>query len=226
MERSGAQGLIRCSMTRRLAFYLFGNFILALGVIISVKSGLGVTPVQSIPYVISHLTGVDQGVVIMGVYSFFVLLQAILLRRAFRLSQLLQIVIAVLFGSSVTICALLITFTPPGVYFVRLLLSVTSVVLIALGLLLYLPTGLVPQPAEGLILVISRLTGCRLHNIKLVTDCTMVAIASLISFFAVGEVMGVREGTLISMVGIGKVLGLFLKLWQERIRVFCFCEPQ
>lgn len=224
MEHNDAGEMISCTMTRRLATYLLGNFILALGVIVSIKSGLGVTPVQSIPYVLSRLTGVDQGGVTVGVYLFYVLLQAILLRKAFRPAQLLQIPVAVLFGSSVTICALLVTFTPPETYFVRLLLCVTSVILIALGLLFYLPTGLIPQPAEGLILAVSHFTGGKLHNIKLITDCAMVAVASLISFFSVGEVMGIREGTLISMMGIGKVLGLFLKLWQGKIRAFCFCE--
>lgn len=207
-----------------MASYLLGNFMVALGVIMSVKSSLGVTPVQSIPFVISSITGVDQGLAIMGVYSLYVLLQAALLRKAFHVSGFLQFFIAVLFGSLVTICTKLVVFLPPADYFVRLLLMCLSVALIAAGLLFYLTAELIPQPAEGLVLAISRLTGVQVHNIKVMTDCAMVVTATLLSLTTAGEVMGVREGTLIAMIGIGKVLGLFLRLWQEKVRAFCFSE--
>ena len=46
---------------RRVVIYLLGLFILALGVSFSVKSRLGVSPVNSIPYTVSMLTGIEQG---------------------------------------------------------------------------------------------------------------------------------------------------------------------
>lgn len=224
MLSSGAGKPAHGMIGRRAACYLLGNFLLALGVIISVKSRLGVTPVQSIPYVISRLSGIDQGIVTMGVYIFYVLLQMIILRKAFRPEGLLQILVAVLFGSLVTLCARLVTYTPPDAYYARLPLMCASVVLIALGLLFYLPAELTPQPAEGLILAVAQITGGQLHNIKVALDSAMVAAAVLLSFAALGEVSGVREGTFIAMISIGKVLGVFLRLWRHKVRAFCFGE--
>lgn len=222
MGSSGAGKPLRDTIARRAACYLLGIFLVALGVIISVKSRLGVTPVQSIPYVISCLSGIDQGIVITGVYTFYVLVQAVILRRAFRPSGFLQIFIAVLFGFFVTLCAKLAAFTPPEAYYARLLLTCASVALIALGLLFYLTAELIPQPAEGLILAIAQLTGGPIHKIKVTMDSAMVAVASLLSFAVSGEVLGVREGTFIAMISVGNVLGVFMRLWGHKVRAFCF----
>jgi uncharacterized membrane protein YczE len=82
-----------------------------------------------------------------------------------------------------------------------------SVVIIALGIILYLRAELLPQPAEGLLLAIQKKKGWQLHNIKIVFDCVVVAIAALISLIAFHKIIGLREGTLIAMLGVGKVMG-------------------
>lgn len=46
----------------RLAFYLGGFLIMTLGVAVSVKSDLGVSPISSIPYTMTCATGLDLGV--------------------------------------------------------------------------------------------------------------------------------------------------------------------
>lgn len=210
------------TLPRRAAVYLLGNFLIALGVIVSVKSSLGVTPVQSIPYVVSQILKADQGMVTMAVYCFYVLLQVVLLRKNFKISGFLQIIIAIIFGLFVSLCVRLASFPAPDAYYARLLFLCASVILIALGILLYLTAGLIPQPSEGLILAIASLTGWKVPNIKIGQDCAMVAAAALVSFAVTGGVTGVREGTFIAMVSVGKVLGVFSKLWGGKVHAFCF----
>jgi len=77
--------------------------------------------------------------------------------------------------------------------------------------MLYLRANILPQPAEGLILAIQKKTGWKLHNIKVAFDSSVVVIAAAISFIAIKKIVGIREGTLISMIGIGKCLGFFTK---------------
>jgi uncharacterized membrane protein YczE len=43
------------SFTTRVIFYVFGFLVMTMGIAISVKSGLGVSPVSSIPYTITCL---------------------------------------------------------------------------------------------------------------------------------------------------------------------------
>lgn len=210
------------SFARRLMIYLLGMFILAMGVSISIKSSLGVSPVSSIPYVASLAFQVDQGVMITAVFSLYVFMQWLLLRKDFRLISLLQILCASAFGYFVNRCNFLLGFLHPQSYGSRLLLMLLSVVFIAWGILFYLAADLIPQPAEGLVLAVIQKTGWKLSTAKMGFDCTMVAIAALLSLVTTGTVLGLREGTVIAMLGVGKVLGPLTSLFQERIRMFCF----
>jgi len=75
--------------------------------------------------------------------------------------------------------------------------------------MLYLRADLLPQPAEGLILAIQKKTGWELHNIKVAFESSVVVIAAAISLIAIRRIIGIREGTLIAMLGIGKCMGFF-----------------
>lgn len=77
---------------KKVIIYCLGLFFLAVGVTFSIKSRLGISPVNSIPYIISLITGIEQGHVIIVIFSIFILIQIILLRRNFKARNLLQII--------------------------------------------------------------------------------------------------------------------------------------
>jgi len=83
-----------------------------------------------------------------------------------------------------------------------------SVALIALGILLYLRANLLPQPADGLLLAIQKKTRWKLHNAKIFQDCVTTAIALALCLIVAGKLIGLREGTLLSMLGVGRIMGL------------------
>jgi len=192
---------------RRLLLYFLGNFVLALGVAVAVKADLGITPVNSIAFVASRIFSIDHGLMTAMVYCGYVLIQFAILRKEFHPSGFLQIGVAMLFGLFVSTCNRLLSFPAPQAYWARLLLMLASVVIIALGILIYLRANLLPQPAEGLMLAIQKKTGWQLHNIKIIFDFTVVAAAAALSFIAIHKIIGIREGTLIAMLGVGKVMG-------------------
>lgn len=210
-------------MLKRVIVYCFGLLFLAFGVSFSIKSNLGVSPINSIPYVLSLVTGKGQGLITTIIFSLYVMLQILLLRKEFQIKNLLQLLFASLFGSLVTFSNYVLkNFIVPDHYLVRLCCLVISIVFVAMGLLLYLSTDIVPQPPEGLMLAISKKTGIRMSKIKVVFDCTVVAIAVGISLMAFGEMSGVREGTIISAILIGKVLDLFSTKWKKTVVDFTF----
>jgi uncharacterized membrane protein YczE len=187
--------------------YLLGNFVLALGVAVAVKSDLGITPVNSIAFVASRIFSVDHGLMTAGVYGGYVLIQLAILRKEFHPSGFLQIAVAMLFGLFISLCNHILPFPTPEAYWARILLMLASVVIIALGILLYLRANLLPQPAEGLVLAIQKKTRWKLHNVKLFFDFTVVAIAAALCLITVQKIIGIREGTLIATLGVGKVMG-------------------
>jgi len=194
---------------RRAALCLLGNFVLAFGVAMAVKADLGITPVNSIAFVLSKVLFLDHGLMTGAIYACYVLIQLAILRSEFRINNLLQAGAALMFGWFVFLCNHILAFQVPEFYPVRLLFLLAGVSIIGLGIMLYLRANILPQPAEGLILAIQKKTGWKLHNIKVVFDSSVVVIAAVISFIIIKRIVGIREGTLISMIGIGKCLGFF-----------------
>jgi len=202
---------------RRLLLYLLGNLVLAFGVAVAVKSDLGITPVNSIAFVASRIFSVDHGLMTAFVYCGYVLIQLAILRKEFHPKSFLQIGVAWLFGFFVSLCNRLLSFPTPEFYWVRILLMLASVVIIALGILLYLRADLLPQPAEGLMLAIQKKIGWKLHNIKIIFDFTVVAAAAVLSLVTIHKIIGIREGTLIAMLGVGRIMGFFSAPLGKRI---------
>ena len=75
----------------RLVVYLIGLFIMTLGISMSVKSNLGVSPVSSIPYTITCITGLEMGKAAILVHIVLVALQFVILRGAFQIKSLLRL---------------------------------------------------------------------------------------------------------------------------------------
>ena len=82
----------------RILVYCLGLLLLAFGVAISVNSDLGVSPVNSLPYVISQIIHVQLGTCVTAVFCSYILLQVLILRREFQPINLLQILFSTLFG--------------------------------------------------------------------------------------------------------------------------------
>jgi uncharacterized membrane protein YczE len=196
---------------RRALLYLLGNFVLALGVAVAVKADLGTTPANSIAFVLGKIFSLDHGFMTGVIYASYVLIQLAILRREFRLNNLLQAGAAMMFGWFVFLCNHALAFSVPEFYPLRLLFMLAGISIIGLGIMLYLRADLLPQPAEGLILAIEKKTGWKLYNIKVAFDSSVVVAAAAISFIITGKIIGIREGTLIAMLGIGKCLGFFTR---------------
>lgn len=198
---------------------------MAMGVAFSIKSNLGVSPVNSIPYVLSLVTKIEQGLLTTIIFSIYVLFQIIILRREYKPIQLLQIVFSGMFGYFVKFA----NFTLQGIespsnYIMKLVFLGISIFVVAVGLLLYLTADIMPQPPEGFMLAICKKTGIQFHKIKVTFDSTVVAIAAFISFIAFGKLNGVREGTIISAILIGRILGVLTKRWKSTIVELIFTK--
>jgi uncharacterized membrane protein YczE len=205
---------------RRAALCLLGNFVLAFGVAVTVKADMGITPVNSIAFVLSKVFSLDHGLMTGVIYASYVLLQLAILRKEFRINNLLQAAAALIFGWFVFLCNHALAFPVPQFYPLRVFFLLAGISIIGLGIMLYLRADILPQPAEGLILAIEKKTGWKLHNIKVVFDTSVVVTAAVISFIAVKKIVGIREGTLISMIGIGKCMGFFTKHLGAKIDAF------
>lgn len=210
----------------RVAVYLVGLFILAFAVSISVRSNLGVSPVSSVPYVFSKVFGIEFGNMTIIEFSFYVLLQIIILRKQFKWIQLLQVACAVIFGKFVTLTSSFISGWTPGSYIEQLCMILLATVLIATGLKLYLLGDLVPQAADGLVQTISRKWGYKIANVKNIFDICSITVAASVSLLVKGQILGLREGTVIAALGVGRVLALWNHLDNGRLHKLIYGSPE
>ena len=141
---------------KRVFLYLIGLFVLALGVSFSINSNLGVTPVSSLPYVISKISGVSMGLCVTLIYAGFVLVQIIILRKSFKLKDFGQVIFAGVFGYFVDFGQWILGgFTIPT-YVGSLVMLTISIILVAIGVSLYMAADLLNMPMEGMVSAVNQ----------------------------------------------------------------------
>ena len=190
---------------KRILFYVTGLFILAFAVSISKRSSLGVSPVSSVANSISIAFDLDLGLTTAVVFCCYVLVEIAILRREFPVFQILQVPCAILFGYFVSFTGTLIDGWNPETYIARLLMVVLSTVMVAMGFKLYLHADIVPQAGDGLVNVIVKKSGKKQSTIKNLFDICSVLVAIIVSLVFTGKVQGVREGTVIAALGVGRL---------------------
>lgn len=198
----------------RLLFYFGGLVIMTLGVALSVKSDLGVTPISSIPYTITVVMGMDLGMATILFSIFVVLLQIALLRKDYKPISLLQIPIGILFGAFLTLSGKLMGFFPAPLDFtVQFIIMLISTVLVAFGVFLYVPAGFIPLAPEGFLVAASKITKAKFSTIKVICDVAMVVISLTTCLIAIGSLGSVGVGTVVAALLVGTEVKMMTKFW-------------
>jgi uncharacterized membrane protein YczE/cytidylate kinase len=213
---------------RRVLVYLAGLFCMAMGVVFSARSGLGVSPVGSLANVLYLIARdlslpefVNLGNCTTGVYCLYILAELLILRRDFKPRMLLQLLASLLFGQLVNIATALMRPLPdPGSYPAQMLYLLCSIPLVAVGVMLYLAPNIMPTPGDGMSLAISQKSGLSLGSAKTVFDCSMVVISTAVSLLYFRRLMGVREGTVICALFVGFVMRQIQKPCQKPLLAF------
>lgn len=216
----------------RVCFYLLGQFILSYGIAFAVAAGLGVSPITSVSFAISTVSGVSLGTIVTLVYCGCMVVQMLLLRRQYKPIYLLGLPFSIIAGRFVDFAKWSIAAFQPQAYPVRLLALILSILLIGLGLAVYLASDIIPMPAEGMGLAVTGVVQKRFPKvtyagIKVLQDCVFVLLAVLILLVGQGRIEGIREGTLVTALLAGRSMGLFAKLVRRPIRRLCFgAQPE
>jgi uncharacterized membrane protein YczE len=208
-------------LIKKTIIYTLGLFILALGIALSVKSDLGVSPVSSVPFVLARISGVSLGMTTVIIYILNIAVQAAVLRREYKPVHLLQIAVTFLFGYF-TDAALWLTSLLPATenYIVRAVYLALGISCVAFGVFCYLTTSLLALPTDGTVQAISKKGHFRLHMVKIAYDCVSTALALIMSLLVLGGIEGIGVGTVAASFGVGRMLGLFSKLLRGRLLRF------
>lgn len=196
------------NMKVRIPMYFIGLFIMTIGIALSVKSNLGVSPVSSIPYTMTCVWGIEMGKATIIFHAALVLIQMLILRKRFRPINLLQVVVGIVFGYFTTFCNYLATYLPSTDNMVmRIVLMLVSTVFIAVGIFFYLPADLIPLAGEGVMQAVSDVTKIEFSKVKIGFDCSMVVISVITCLICIHSLGSVGVGTVIAAFLVGFNLG-------------------
>ena len=197
---------------KRLILFTIGLFFSGLGIAFSKHADLGISTVSSIANVLS----VKFDFISFGMWSTisncaFVLGQIIILRKNFKLFQLMQIPMSFLFGIFTDIGLYIVSFIPTPNYAVRMALTIAGIFILAFGIALAVVANVLFNSGEGLVKAISDVSGKDFGKVKVGFDIACVAIAAVLSIIFFGEIVGIREGTLLAAVFTGFIVNFFTK---------------
>ncbi|MCH4035750.1 MAG: DUF6198 family protein [Lachnospiraceae bacterium] len=198
----------------RAVFYFSGLIILSLGIILNTKSAFGVTPIISIAYCLSLLHNWNFGNASFVMYCVLAVIEYLVKGKRFRAIDLLQIPLSVvltrffnLFGAVLPD----VTSLPA-----RILCLILGIALTGIGAAMNVDTRLIPNPGDGIVQAIADRLGKKMGNVKNVFDLFCVTLTILLGVVSTGHPVGVGIGTIAAMIGVGRFIWIYNRLFQQK----------
>lgn len=191
--------------------FIMALFIIAMGVSLSVKADLGVSPISCIPYIYCLKSPLSLGITTIIFNIFLILLQVVIMRKNYKWFQMIQIPVVLIFGFFIDFTMHLISWLNPITYWGQLFVCCLGCLVLGVGVFLEVKANLTYLPAEGLAMAITKTFNIDFGKTKMGTDSSMVTLAVISSFLLMGGLYGVREGTVVAAVLVGYIVRFFVK---------------
>ncbi len=201
----------KTELIKRYIFLLAGLFASGLGVSFITKTGLGTSPITSIPYTLSLGFTPTVGMFTLVFNIFLIILQVILLRRNFQLQNLLQLPIIALFSFFIDLTMSLLGFMQPETYAMKVVSLIVGCLILGFGVFMEMVANVAMLPGEATVRAVSDVFSTDFGKTKIAFDSSMTIIAAILSFIMFKHLDGVREGTIVAAILVGFIARLFKK---------------
>ena len=225
------------TMFLRIVFYVVGLLILALGIILNTKSGLGVSPIISVAYSIATIGGFNFGNITFLLYSVFVVVEIFL--HIFRnrryskedngaiapaahrdlklvlLMDLLQLPLSLVFTRFMNLFSALLPSLDNMAS--RLLVLAAGIILTGIGAAMSLNMRIIPNPGDGIVQAISDCVGKSVGFTKNCFDLFNICLTISISLIFAHKLIGIGLGTVVAVLGVGRVIAVFNHLFMKKM---------
>ena len=201
--------------------YAVGMLVLALGIVLNTKASLGVSPIVSVAYCFSVITGSSFGNACFIWYAIFVIVILFLHRKRIRedrklfLQDVLQLPLSLLFTRFMNLFSSWIP-TLSGALLPRFLVLALAIICIGVGAALVLRMRLIPNPGDGIVQAISDTVGKPLGITKNFFDLSCVILSVLVSLLLTRKIIGIGFGTVAAALGTGRVIAVFNRLIEKK----------
>lgn len=207
------------ALTKRYILLVIGLFFSALGVAITKKGELGVSPISSVANVVSiQVPQLSLGTWLILWNCALILGQILLLRRKFQWIQLLQIPLSFLFGWFTDFGVWLTSFFTLQYYWQRIGLVLIGTIALGFGICLSVIANVIMNSGEAFVKALADQTHKDFSFLKIGFDVGCVILSVLLSFLFFHTLIGTREGTIIAALCTGLVVKFFSRiLWNPLV---------
>ena len=211
-------GMQKQIKVQRILLFILGIAVLSIGLALNVKSYLGVAPILTTPSVIAEITGWGFPDMLFLFYMLFILLQFVLCREQFRLFDLVQLPIGLGITRLIAICTMLIPTSPESPMAVKIIVLILAIIVTGIGVALHVDMQIAPNPADGLADAVGERFKVGLGMGKNIVDITSVVISFFIGMVFLHSVGSIGIGTLAAGLLVGRVIGIFNKLFLQKLQ--------
>ena len=199
----------------RAGIYSVGVLILAFGGALGTKTGLGISPINAIPFALNHAFSIQFSHAVFVFYLGIILLEFLIKGKNRQWRDLLQLPFSAVYSTLLGIFDVWIRV--PDALWQRLAILAASVVLLGLGVTLIVNMRLVPNPADGLAAAIGIWLRRDMGFGKNLLDICCVAGAFCIDACFGTLWTSIGAATVVSALLIGRFVHLFDSLLHTRI---------
>lgn len=202
----------------RWGFYILGMVLLAMGITLNSLTGLGASAIVSVAFTVSEATGLSFGDLTLVIYVLFVGAEFVIMGKKSSWTYLLQIPLSIVFTRIMNLIKAVLPYEN-GHLPMDLLVLVVAIILTGMGGAMTVDMALIPNPGDGIVASISARSGKELGLCKNILDLCCVCCSLIIGVAMKGNpLLGVGLGTLISMIGVGRVMAIFNALARKHLR--------
>lgn len=201
-------------ISKRYILFIVSLFFAAMGVAVTKHGELGVSPISSVANILSYkFTFLSLGMWLIIWNCVLILGQILILRRKFKLIQLLQIPLSFIFGYFTDFGMWCVSFIPATSYIIRLSLVICGIIILGFGISLSVIANVIMNSGEAFVKTVSDKFQKNFGNIKIGFDILCVTISIILSLLLFsGNVVGTREGTIISAFLTGIIVKFFTRI--------------
>lgn len=198
----------RKGLGKRYLLFLVGLFIAAMGVAFSTKAGLGTSPVASVPYSCSLVSGLFTFGGWLNLWSVLQITTQVLVMKGKcnYIEIAIQTILAFVYGYLTNFACWLVRDLRADTYPVQMAYMIAGCFILALGIWIQFKGGVAMLPGEAMNRAIAQAAGKRYENIKIFFDVVYIALSAVICLVFLGRLEGVREGSIIAALVIGTII--------------------
>lgn len=212
MEKLNKEGVI--SIYQRMILLVLGMLAICLGTTLMMKANLGQTSVAAFAKNVEFLSGIKSGTILAFVNYLAFIIQIILLKKEFKIVQVLQLVITSIFGIGVNFFSYdfaLTTNFSPNLYILKWICLVGGISLSTLGVAAMIKADLIFMPFEGFCNAVVYKSEKPFSKVRPIIDFVIVSFSViLIIIFGIPNTT-IREGTVFCTIFFGKFVGFYTK---------------